>query len=160
MAIADPAGSTGPAFPTLATTDLQGLGFDAGAHLMVKHALACLPVGGELRVTGSAPGWQAQLSGWCRDQGHGLRWEDGEGAAPAMAIVVRGGAQAGRWRGAAQTGRSDARAGDDAVAAQAQPFWGLRAVRRWRPGRRPSISASATSCRSGPTAPPTSTPRP
>jgi hypothetical protein len=125
MAIADPAGSTGPAFPTLATTDLQGLGFDAGAHLMVKHALACLPVGGELRVTGSAPGWQAQLSGWCRDQGHGLRWEDGEGAAPAMAIVVRGGAQAGRWRGAAQTGRSDARAGDDAVAAQAQPFWGL-----------------------------------
>jgi hypothetical protein len=118
MAIADPAGSTGPAFPTLATTDLQGLGFDAGAHLMVKHALACLPVGGELRVTGSAPGWQAQLSGWCRDQGHGLRWEDGEGAAPAMAIVVRGGAQAGRWRGAAQTGRSDARAGDDAVAAR------------------------------------------
>jgi hypothetical protein len=127
MAIADPAGSTGPAFPTLATTDLQGLGFDAGAHLMVKHALACLPVGGELRVTGSAPGWQAQLSGWCRDQGHGLRWEDGEGAAPAMAIVVRGGAQAGRWRGAAQTGRSDARAGDDAVAAQAQPCWGLAA---------------------------------
>lgn len=112
---------------TLPVIDLQGLGFDAGAHLLVKHALAALPVGGQLRVTGSAPGWQAQLSGWCSDQGHGLRWEDGAGAAQAMAIVARGGAQAGRWRGAAQTGRSDARTGGDAVAAQAQPFWGLAA---------------------------------
>jgi len=112
---------------TLPVIDLQGLGFDAGAHLLVKHALAALPVGGQLRVTGSAPGWQAQLSGWCSDQGHGLRWEDGVDAAQAMAIVARGGAQAGRWRGAAQTGRSDARSGGDAVAAQAQPFWGLAA---------------------------------
>lgn len=112
---------------TLPVIDLQGLGFDAGAHLLVKHALAALPVGGQLRVTGSAPGWQAQLSGWCSDQGHGLRWEDGAGAAQATAIVARGGAQAGRWRGAAQTGRSDARSGGDAVAAQAQPFWGLAA---------------------------------
>lgn len=111
----------------LPVIDLQGLGFDAGAHLLVKHALAALPVGGQLRVTGSAPGWQAQLSGWCSDQGHGLRWEDGASAAQAMAIVVRGGAQAGRWRGAAHTGRSDARTGGDAVAAQAQPFWGLAA---------------------------------
>ncbi|WP_373807693.1 ferritin-like domain-containing protein [Delftia acidovorans] len=112
---------------TLPVIDLQGLGFDAGAHLLVKHALAALPVGGQLRVTGSAPGWQAQLSGWCSDQGHGLRWEDGVDAAQAMAIVARGGAQAGRWRGAAQTGRSDARSGGDAVAAQAQPSWGLAA---------------------------------
>ncbi|ROQ89950.1 para-aminobenzoate N-oxygenase AurF [Delftia acidovorans] len=112
---------------TLPVIDLQGLGFDAGAHLLVKHALAALPVGGQLRVTGSAPGWQAQLSGWCTDQGHGLRWEDGAGAAQAMAIVARGSAQSGRWRGAAQTGRSDARSGGDAVAAQAQPFWGLAA---------------------------------
>ncbi|EZP51548.1 ferritin-like domain-containing protein [Delftia sp. RIT313] len=112
---------------TLPVIDLQGLGFDAGAHLLVKHALAALPVGGQLRVTGSAPGWQAQLSGWCSDQGHGLRWEDGAGAAQSMAIVARGSAQSGRWRGAAQTGRSDARSGGDAVAAQAQPFWGLAA---------------------------------
>lgn len=112
---------------TLPVIDLQGLGFDAGAHLLVKHALAALPVGGQLRVTGSAPGWQAQLSGWCSDQGHGLRWEDGAGAAQSMAIVARGSAQSGRWRGAAQTGRSDARSGDGAVAAQAQPFWGLAA---------------------------------
>ena len=126
MAMPDSDSGTLPA-STLPVIDLQGLGFDAGAHLLVKHALAALPVGGQLRVTGSAPGWQAQLSGWCSDQGHGLRWEDGVDAAQAMAIVARGGAQAGRWRGAAQTGRSDARSGGDAVAAQAQPFWGLAA---------------------------------
>lgn len=126
MAMPDSDSGTLPA-STLPVIDLQGLGFDAGAHLLVKHALAALPVGGQLRVTGSAPGWQAQLSGWCSDQGHGLRWEDGADAAQAMAIVARGGAQAGRWRGAAQTGRSDARSGDGAVAAQAQPFWGLAA---------------------------------
>lgn len=126
MAMPDSDSGTLPA-STLPVIDLQGLGFDAGAHLLVKHALAALPVGGQLRVTGSAPGWQAQLSGWCSDQGHGLRWEDGVDAAQAMAIVARGGAQAGRWRGAAQTGRSDARSGDGAVAAQAQPFWGLAA---------------------------------
>lgn len=126
MAMPDSDSGTLPA-STLPVIDLQGLGFDAGAHLLVKHALAALPVGGQLRVTGSAPGWQAQLSGWCSDQGHGLRWEDGVDAAQAMAIVARGGAQAGRWRGATQTGRSDARSGDGAVAAQAQPFWGLAA---------------------------------
>ena len=126
MAMPDSDSGAQPA-STQPVIDLQGLGFDAGAHLLVKHALAALPVGGQLRVTGSAPGWQAQLSGWCSDQGHGLRWEDGAGAAQAMAIVARGSAQSGRWRGAAHTGRSDARAGGDAVAAQAQPFWGLAA---------------------------------
>ncbi|PZP65789.1 MAG: hypothetical protein DI604_23460 [Delftia acidovorans] len=126
MAMPDSDSGTLPA-STLPVIDLQGLGFDAGAHLLVKHALAALPVGGQLRVTGSALGWQAQLSGWCSDQGHGLRWEDGAGAAQSMAIVARGSAQSGRWRGAAHTGRSDARSGDGAVAAQAQPFWGLAA---------------------------------
>lgn len=101
--------------------DLQALGFDAGAHLLVQHALLTLPVGGEVQVRGDAAGWQAQLAGWCRDQGHGLRWEHG------LAWVSRGGARAGRWRGAAQAGHSDARAHPEAVAARAQPFWGLAA---------------------------------
>ncbi|WP_234641475.1 hypothetical protein [Delftia tsuruhatensis] len=51
----------------------------------------------------------------------------GAGADAGHCIVVRGGAQAGRWRGAADTGRSDPRDGADAVAAQARPFWGLAA---------------------------------
>ncbi len=101
--------------------DLQALGFDAGAHLLVHHALLRLPAGGQVQVRGDAPGWQAQLDGWCRSQGHGLRWEQG------MALVSRGGTLAGRWRGAAQTGHSDAHSCADAVAQRAQPCWGLAA---------------------------------
>jgi hypothetical protein len=104
-----------------ATTDLQDLGFDAGAHLLVRHTLAGRPTGAEICVTGRAPGWQAQLDAWCRSQGHGLRWQDG------LAWVRRGGAEAGRWRGAADTGRSDAAAGPAAVADHAQARWGLAA---------------------------------
>ncbi|MDF1485124.1 ferritin-like domain-containing protein, partial [Ramlibacter sp. H39-3-26] len=85
-------------------TDIEALGFDAGAHLLVKHALATLPVGGTLAVTGRAPGWQVQLADWCRSQGHTLAWDC---AARGVARVTRGGGQAGRWRGAAATGHSD-----------------------------------------------------
>ncbi|XAH25850.1 ferritin-like domain-containing protein [Xylophilus sp. GW821-FHT01B05] len=100
--------------------DIEALGFDAGAHLLVKHALAALAPGDVLRVAGRAPGWQVQLADWCRSQGHALQWVD------SRAQVLRGGAQAGRWRGAADTGHSDPHA-DGAVAEQAAPGWGLAA---------------------------------
>lgn len=107
--------------PTIA---IESLGFDAGAHLLVRHALAALREGeATLRVTGCAPGWQAQLADWCRTQGHALAWED---AARTTARVTRGGAEAGRWRDAARTGRADPRA-EGAVLAHAQPQWGLAA---------------------------------
>ncbi|QBK04167.1 ferritin-like domain-containing protein [Hylemonella gracilis] len=105
------------------TIDIEALGFDAGAHLLVKHALATVPEGGALRVAGRSPGWQVQLSDWCRGQGHALAWED---ETRTLACVTRGSAQSGRWRGAADTGRSDPRA-PDAVATQASPGWGLAA---------------------------------
>ena len=101
--------------------DLQALGFDAGAHLLVKHALGRVPVGTAICVRGDAPGWQAQLSAWCRVQGHAVQL----GTDGALR-VVRGSAQAGRWQGAQATGHSDpARTG--AVAGTASPTWGLSA---------------------------------
>lgn len=101
--------------------DLDSLGFDSGAHLLVKHALAALPAGASLNVTGSAPGWYAQLQAWCQSQGHGVTR-----VAAACARVTRGTAQAGRWRGAAHTGKSDPKA-PAAVADHASPYWGLAA---------------------------------
>lgn len=130
-----------------ATIDIEALGFDAGAHLLVKHALAALPVGTALCVTGCAPGWQAQLAGWCRAQGHALTWfplslggGGGEGSAQAphptspqrgeeegrAALITRGNADAGRWRDAAHTGHADPHA-PGAVQEQASPAWGLAA---------------------------------
>ena len=84
--------------------DLADLGFDAGAHLLVKQALKQSPAGTEIEVQGNAPGWQAQLRGWCASQGHAVR-VDG----PRL-WVTRGNFEAGRWRGAAHTGLSDVRA--------------------------------------------------
>lgn len=110
---------------SLPLVDLQTLGFDAGAHLLVKHALAAVAVGECVLVQGSAPGWHAQLAAWCRKQGHALQTPEGWATAPQLQ-VRKGALQAGRWRGAAHTGHSDpAQAG--AVAERAEPFWGLAA---------------------------------
>lgn len=110
------------------TIDIEALGFDAGAHLLVKHALAGLPLGEVLRVTGHAPAWQVQLADWCRGQGHGLHWDDDTQPLDMRrwAQLRRGHAQAGRWRGATATGASDPRH-PDAVRAEASPAWGLAA---------------------------------
>ena len=105
--------------------DLQGLGFDAGAHLLVKHALAAVAVGDAVLVQGSAPGWQAQLAAWCQAQGHGLQTPAGW-VAHTQLQVRRGQVQAGRWRGAMLTGHSDANQ-PGAVADHAPAAWGLAA---------------------------------
>lgn len=104
--------------------DIDSLGFDAGAHLLVKHGLLGLPLGGELNVTGTCPGWEVQLSAWCRSQGHQCTASGQDGN--IIATVTRGNADAGRWRGAMHSGHADpALAG--AVAAQAHAQWGLAA---------------------------------
>lgn len=104
--------------------DIENLGLDAGAHLLVKHGLLGVPPGGELCVVGSCAGWEAQLSAWCRNQGHQVSLSEQDGR--VVARVIRGNAQAGRWRGAMHTGYSDP-AVEGAVAEQAQTFWGLAA---------------------------------
>ncbi|HEX7454875.1 MAG TPA: ferritin-like domain-containing protein [Gallionella sp.] len=104
--------------------DIENLGLDAGGHLLVKHGLLAVPPGGELVVTGSSAGWDAQLSAWCRNQGHqfALMVQDGR----TVARVIRGTALTGRWRGALHTGYADPRFAG-AVAEQAQACWGLAA---------------------------------
>ena len=111
--------------PTPPLVDLQTLGFDAGAHLLVKHALAGVAVGKCVNVQGRAPGWHAQLAAWCRVQGHELQTPEGWLQASQLQ-VRRGVVQVGRWHGAAQTGHSDA-AVPGAVADRAEPAWGLAA---------------------------------
>lgn len=82
--------------------DIEDVGLDAGAHLLVKHGLAKVAVGDEIAVRGTAPGWEAQLAAWCRIEGHALAWEEGG------ARIIRGAAQTGRWRGALKSGHADA----------------------------------------------------
>lgn len=107
------------------TVHLGSLGLDRGGHLLVKRALAGVPVGGRVRVVGEDPALPVHLRAWCRAVGH--RFEDGE--------VVRGSADAGRWRGAV-------RAGDDVHDVEDHPDarWGLA-------GRSARVEAGAPAMR-------------
>lgn len=52
--------------------DLGGLGFDRGAHLLVKRALAPAVPGEKVAISGSAPELAVHLRAWCRAHGHGF----------------------------------------------------------------------------------------
>ena len=108
------------------TIDIESLGLDQGALLLVRRALAALPEGAVLRVRGSAPAWDMHLVAWCRQQGHAVSFEAGDHGA-AQACVTRGASAGGRWRGASTAGRADARDDGDDIAAEALPGWGLAA---------------------------------
>ncbi len=110
--------------PTIAI-DIEALGLDEGALLLVKRALAGCAPGSEIAVRGRAPGWALHLAAWCRAQGHGFRWEE-EPSGGAVAWVRRGAQADGRWRGAAATGHARLRAGE-MPAAEARADWGLAA---------------------------------
>ncbi len=104
--------------------DIENLGLDAGAHLLIKCGLGAIPPGSSLRVVGSSPGWEVQLAAWCRAQGHGMSMQQQDGR--VVATVIRGAADTGRWHGAAHAGYSDA-ALTGAIADQALSCWGLAA---------------------------------
>ncbi|MDX8380108.1 MAG: ferritin-like domain-containing protein [Gallionella sp.] len=104
--------------------DIESLGLDAGAHLLIKHGLMTVPPGGKLCVTGCGTTWQVQLSAWCRNQGHQVTFtEQGE---CHIAHLTKSTIASGRWRGAMQTGYADPKLAG-AVAEQAQACWGLSA---------------------------------
>ncbi|MEE6258787.1 ferritin-like domain-containing protein [Plantactinospora sonchi] len=126
-----------------AIVNLEGLGFDAGGHLLVDRALAGLAPGDRLVVHGRHPALGLHLAAWCRAEGHRLEPDDpsragdpgravptiGADGSPSPAgpgviarTVVRGTADLDRWRGAQRAGRT---ATD--VVPHASREWGLAA---------------------------------
>ncbi|WP_129774712.1 ferritin-like domain-containing protein [Peristeroidobacter soli] len=100
--------------------DTEALGLDEGALLLVRRALAQVPVGGNLLARGRAPNWELHLTAWCRQQGHAIQTSalsDGV----CEAIVTRGPWAEGRWRDALTAGQSQL------PAPSAKPEWGLAA---------------------------------
>lgn len=116
------------------TIDTETVGFDQGALLAIRHALAALAPGESLRVTGTPAShdpiaWEVHLRGWCRQQGHALtlsRADDGRPLATLTPGPAGADLDATRRHGAQRTGASDPAAAD-AVAAEAAPGWGLAA---------------------------------
>ncbi|HMG41332.1 MAG TPA: ferritin-like domain-containing protein [Acidimicrobiales bacterium] len=90
--------------------ELGDLGFDEGAHVLVKLALSA----DEIEVRGSHPDLLGQLASWCRQQGHRVR--DGR-------FVTRGRFAGAAWVGAERAGAGAGAAPDD----HPQPGWGLAA---------------------------------
>jgi hypothetical protein len=115
--------------------DIEDLGFDRGAHLLIKKALAEVAVGGKIGVSGRAPDLAAHLRGWCRSQGHGIIWPEDSSVnqdtqstseSPLVAWIVHGSAVSGRWRRAETAGASDPRP-SGAVVDHPSAKWGLAA---------------------------------
>jgi TusA-related sulfurtransferase len=107
------------------TIDTEALGLDEGALLLVRRALAQVPVGGHLRVRGHAPNWELHLTAWCRQQGHVVEIQaSADGACEA--IIRRGPWAEGRWRDALATGQSQLNVGE-LPEPSAKPEWGLAA---------------------------------
>ncbi|GGO66897.1 ferritin-like domain-containing protein [Nonomuraea cavernae] len=104
--------------------DLRELGFDQGAHLIVRRELARLPVGGRLRVAGTHEALFVHLAAWCRNEGHACGPVTGGGDEDgARAWVVRGRAGHDRWAGAERAGGSS----PARVVSRPPSHWGLAA---------------------------------
>jgi len=94
------------------TIDLEDLGFDRGAHLLVDRALAGLTPGDRLVVCGGDPHLAVHLGAWARSRGH-----RSEGL-----TIVKGSAAAARWHDGTRAGRAEG-----PVADRAEASWGLAA---------------------------------
>jgi hypothetical protein len=107
---------------------LEDLGFDGGAHLLVRHALDHLEEGETLVVEGRHPDLFIHIQAWSR--GRGVRCDrssstDGDGACAALSHPAGTGVP-DRARGAQRAGEARA-AGPEKVDALPPATWGLAA---------------------------------
>lgn len=100
--------------------DLDDLGLDEGAAMLLARAVREAPVGGEITVRGRHPDLALHLRAWCRAQGHALVV-----AGDALVVTV-GSAVRDRWHGATRAGEADVTS-PDALAVRAPARWGLAA---------------------------------
>ena len=108
--------------PSRPAVDLEALGFEQGAHLLLDRALAAVPPGAELDVIGSEPALGVHLAAWCRQVGHRFAPSE-DPAGPVRGRVIRGRADLDRWSGAERAG-GPTPAG---VLRRPAPHWGLAA---------------------------------
>ena len=102
------------------TIDLEGLGFEQGAHILIARALDAVPAGARLDVHGHDPLLRVHLAAWCRAQGHAL--VEGQGQGPA-GTIVKGRATDERWVGSERAGAPSA----TGLVDRPGPTWGLAA---------------------------------
>jgi hypothetical protein len=97
-----------------ATIDLEDLGLDRGGHLLIERALAGLPIGAELQISGRDPALHVHLRAWARERGHPF---SGNGT------IRRGSASTARWLDAERAGGY----APAEVVHKPEPTWGVAA---------------------------------
>lgn len=111
---------------TVRRLDLGDLGFDRGAHLLVRRALDQLGENEALAVHGAHPELGLHLRAWCRTRGVGC--EPGEPSPAGETALLRRPRRGGRGsphaRGAKRAGEAD-RKTPDGVRSYAPATWGL-----------------------------------
>lgn len=103
---------------TSARLDLGRLGFEHGAHLLLRRALRPLPPGARLRVDGADPALGVHLQAWCRATGHGFELHPESGYE-----LVRGRVEEQRWAGAERAGGPS----PEGIVRRPPAHWGLAA---------------------------------
>ncbi|MGZ3771001.1 MAG: ferritin-like domain-containing protein [Bdellovibrio sp.] len=93
--------------------NIENLGFDTGAHILIKKNLEKMNAGETLEVIGQAPEWQAQAAAWCRTQGHYFSCSENKG------FITKGSVEKQRWNAEAKSSVG--------VLAEASPVLGLAA---------------------------------
>ena len=109
--------TTEPAVSPPTTIDLEDLGLDRGAHLLIDRALSALPIGGRLEVRGRDPALGVHLRAWARARGHLFHENE------TTATLTRGEADRVRWLGAERAGT----ASPAGIAQRPGATWGLAA---------------------------------
>lgn len=93
--------------------NIENLGFDSGAHVLVKHRLASMKSGDKIEISGQAPEWQTQAAAWCRTQGHGFTYSGNK------AVITKGSLETQRWNSSVQISHE--------ILPEASPLLGLSA---------------------------------
>lgn len=93
--------------------NIENLGFDSGAHVLVKHHLTSMNSGEQIEIIGQAPEWQTQAAAWCRAQGHGFKYSGN------AAVITKGLLEKQRWDSSAKQSNE--------VLLEASPALGLAA---------------------------------
>ncbi len=114
-----------PATSPVPVIDIEDVGLDRGADLLIRRALRRVAPGSRLAVHGRAPELSLHLRSWCRSRGHAFV------PAPTAAAVqlvgwIAPGPGIRRWEGAEAAGKPAPRE-PGAVVEQPKACWGLAA---------------------------------
>ena len=106
--------------------DLEDLGFDRGAHILVQRALAASSEGEVVELSGRDPHLVLHATTWCRAEGHACEVVASR-ATGLQRVRIRGGGAAGARAHGAERSRPVRAGRGSELLARPPATWGLAA---------------------------------